>query len=55
MKKKFLLSQDYGDEKEWDEHFRYLVRFFQNPNYIRIENKPVFKIYRLGHLSKILF
>ena len=45
-----LLSQDYGDEKEWEEHFRYLVRFFQHPNYIRIEDKPVFIIYRLGHI-----
>jgi hypothetical protein len=48
--KEILLSQDYGDEKEWEEHFRYLVRFFQHPNYIRIEDKPVFIIYRLGHI-----
>lgn len=46
-----LLSQDYGDEKEWREHFEYLLKFFRHPNYIKIQGKPVFIIYRIGHVG----
>jgi hypothetical protein len=46
-----LLSQEYGDEQEWDEHFDYLMQFFDHPNYVRIHGKPVFIIYRTGHVG----
>ena len=41
----FLLRQDFGDEKEWENHFLYLLPFFQDSRYIRINDKPVFFIY----------
>lgn len=41
-----LLEQNYGEEKEWEEHFDYLLPFFQDSRYIKIENKPVFIFYR---------
>mmetsp|Transcript_22607 Transcript_22607/g.45152 ORF Transcript_22607/g.45152 Transcript_22607/m.45152 type:complete len:764 (-) Transcript_22607:56-2347(-) len=47
----FLLSQNYGDEKEWAEHFDYLLNFFLHPLYLKIRGKPVFAIYRIGHFG----
>lgn len=41
-----LLPQKYGDEKQWEEHFAYLLPFFQDERYIRLDGKPVFIIYR---------
>lgn len=41
-----LLRQNYGDETDWERHFDYLFPFFMDKRYIRIDNKPVFIIYR---------
>lgn len=41
-----LLEQSYGGEACWKQHFEYLLPFFQDERYIKIENKPVFMIYR---------
>ena len=41
-----LLEQKYGDEKSWYQHFMYLLPFFLDSRYIRIENKPVFVFYK---------
>jgi len=49
-----LLSQEYGDESEWRDHFDYLLQFFRHPNYICEEGKPVFIIYRIGHVGNHL-
>lgn len=37
-----LLQQTYGDEKEWKEHFEYLLPFFKDERYIKVDGKPVF-------------
>lgn len=44
--KKVLLEQKYGTEKEWTEHFNYLLDFFKDERYIKKNGKPVFMIYR---------
>lgn len=41
-----LLPQKYGDEKQWEEHFDYLLPFFRDKRYIKIDGKPVFVIFR---------
>ena len=41
-----LLKQSYGLEEEWTDHFYYLLPFFQDKRYIRIDNKPIFVIYK---------
>ena len=41
-----LVEQKYGGKKEWKEHFDYLLQFFKDPRYIKIDNRPVMTIYR---------
>lgn len=41
-----LIEQTYGDENDWERHFYYMLRFFRDPRYIRIDNKPVYQIYK---------
>lgn len=43
---KVLIVQEYGREKEWREHFQYLLQFFKDKNYIKENGKPLFVIYR---------
>lgn len=41
-----LLKQCYGREKDWEEHFQYLLPFFKDSRYIKIDERPVFLIYK---------
>lgn len=43
--KAVLVEQDYGNVESWREHFYYLLPFFKDKRYIRIDNKPVFLFY----------
>ncbi len=36
----------YGDEKEWKAHFDYLLPFFKDERYVKINNKPLFGFYQ---------
>ncbi|WP_022932603.1 glycoside hydrolase family 99-like domain-containing protein [Treponema bryantii] len=40
--KKILIQFDYEDEDAWEKHFYYLLQFFKDERYIKIQNKPVF-------------
>lgn len=40
-----LINQEYGLEKEWKEHIDYLLKFFKDERYIKINNKPLFNIF----------
>lgn len=46
LQKEILMEQSYGDELEWKKHFEYLLPFFRDPRYFRIEGKPVFCLYK---------
>ncbi len=41
-----LLKQSYGREKDWEKHFSYLLPFFKDKRYIKIDGKPVFAIFK---------
>lgn len=41
-----LIEQDYGTEQDWKEHFEYLLPFFRDSRYIKIDGKPIFIIYK---------
>lgn len=41
-----LKEQKYLGKEDYIDYFNYLIPFFKNKNYIKIENKPVFAIFR---------
>ena len=44
--KAIIMPQEYGDEREWAVHFDYLLPFFNDCRYLRIDGKPAFILYR---------
>ena len=49
-----LLKQDYGSHQDWKEHFHYLLPFFRDKRYIKIDNCPLFIIYKPDDISCLL-
>lgn len=41
-----LIEQTYGEKEDWEKHFDYLLPFFKDNRYIKIDGKPVYCIYR---------
>lgn len=48
-----LMSQEYGNEKEWRKHFDYLLLFFKDKRYIKEGNKPMMIIYKTMHIPRV--
>ena len=48
-----LLEQGYGDRRDWEEHFSYLLHFFKDNRYITVDEKPVFMIYKAGLIGSL--
>lgn len=44
--KQTLLRFDYGSEADWKKHFDYLLPFFLDERYLKINNSPVFCLMR---------
>ena len=44
--KDILMDMYYGSEEEWEKHFNYLMTFFKDSRYIKIDDKPVLVIYQ---------
>lgn len=56
-KNEVILEQNYGDKDDWNKHFNYLNLFFKDKRYIKIDNKPLFIIYKpqlISNLSKMM-
>lgn len=47
-----LLEQNYSEEDD-REHIRFLIPFFKDPRYIKVDGKPVFIIYRSIELPDV--
>jgi len=50
MDQEILMLQDYGGEEDDQSHIEWLIKAFSDNRYIKIENKPLFLIYRGGKL-----
>lgn len=48
--KDVIMPQYYGGEREWEEHFVYLLPFFQDEYYIKKDNKPMMVLYRTNNI-----
>lgn len=46
-----LIEQKYGKRSDWEEHFFYLLPFFQDKRYIRYNGKPVFLIHKAAKVK----
>lgn len=44
--KAILLEQKYGDYCGWKKHFEYLLPFFKDERYLKLDDKPIFIFYR---------
>jgi len=50
--KEIIMPQHYGDKKDWDNHFYYLLDFFKDERYIKENNKPLLFIYRIDSIKE---
>lgn len=50
--KEILIPQTYGGAEEWDRHYNYFLRFFQDERYIKESNCPVLLVYRLRNIPR---
>lgn len=42
---KLLIKEEYGKKDAWEEHLKFLLRFFLDDRYIKKDNKPVLVLY----------
>ncbi len=49
-----LAQLDYGDEEDWRLHFEYLLPFFKDNRYIKIDGKPAFGFFNQDNDSNTL-
>ena len=48
-----LMKQEYGEEDDWHNHFEYLLHFFKDERYIKVNNRPLFQIYRTFDIAEL--
>ncbi|GAU77784.1 glycoside hydrolase family 99-like domain-containing protein [Fusibacter sp. 3D3] len=53
LESEVLMEQEYGEDKQWREHFNYLLPFFKDKRYIKVDNKPMINIYRSYDIEKL--
>lgn len=53
LEQEILQKQEYGEEEQWEEHFKYCLKFFKDARYIKINNKPMLQIYRTFDIDRL--
>ena len=48
-----LVEQKYGDFEDWKKHFEYLLPFFCDDRYIKVDGKPVFIFFNAESISSL--
>ena len=46
-----IMPQSYGNKADWERHINYLMAFFKDSRYIKVDNKPVFVFYRTNNIE----
>lgn len=46
-----LIRQGYGGPAEWAAHFDFLLPFFRQNEYVKVDGRPVFAVYNLKHMQ----
>ena len=52
LSKRILAEQTYPSKQDIEQHFNYLLPFFRDERYIKVNNKPVFIVYNSEHLQE---
>ena len=50
---KVLIEQKYGGEEDYTAYFNYLLPFFKDDRYIKIDNKPMFRLYKTQEIPDV--
>lgn len=45
-----IAKQEYGNNEEWKKHIKYLIPFFKDKRYIKIEGRPLLYIYNMSDI-----
>ena len=53
LENEVLMKQEYGDESDFRAHFDYLLKFFKDERYIKVDNRPMLQIYRTFEIEKL--
>lgn len=51
--REIIVEQEYGEKKDWEEHFQYLLTFFKDSRYITVNGKPLLVIYKPDLINSI--
>ena len=47
-----LITQNYGNESDWERHFMYFLEYFKDDRYIKINNMPMLVIYKSSSIPR---
>jgi len=50
---KIIVEQKYGNKNEWKKHIEYMLKFFKDERYLKINNRPVLYIYNMSDIKCI--
>ncbi|NLG05090.1 MAG: glycosyl transferase, partial [Clostridia bacterium] len=51
LEEEVLMQQEYGTKADWRKHFEYLLPFFKDTRYMKIDDKPILHIYRTADIE----
>ena len=54
LESEVLMNQTYGQRPVWEKHFEYLLKFFKDSRYIKIDDKPVIHLFHTAEIEKLL-